>query len=551
MRHLLPAAHMTAPSQGHALADASQLPARLTAINQPADLRPPVNQAIISKQVATHARRVCLFKPARLLFAHAAKAAHIWGETMPTMQTHAKNTSRWFLDHWYLLFICLVLVMRVFFWFSPSHAEKINMIYLWPMAITATSLVVVQRRMLLSFRFALPGAMALWLFVSCVVNGDPYLVYNRTFMLGIILSFLSFFLVTPTLPPEKRENVFRWLASLYCLLMVGMASLGLYVALTGQSIRTPLSDEAIRISINRLFFLHYHPNEAGSALVIALYLLLYLFASWRGVAKRLLLALAGLVTALAIALTGSRTSVLLAALGVGVLVFWAIYTHLFGKRKWLRWPVGLVALAGVTAALYLALSFSVGFVATLAQHSAAQVPPPAVTEGQPAEPAPQAATPPQNVVRMDDSRVQMQDIGTFNMRVEIWQTGLDYMKAHPRAYLFGVPDNIVARIPQAAGRQEMHMHNAYLEMFLLGGVPGIALYALFLLLLAYSGLTLAFRRTSGLGTRFLAFVPLLIAVNGITEIYPLFSGNVMDMMYFAISGTVLSLAGNSLPRIRR
>ncbi len=61
---------------------------------------------------------------------------------------------------------------------------------------------------------------------------------------------------------------------------------------------------------------------------------------------------------------------------------------------------------------------------------------------------------------------------------------------------------------------------------------------------------MAFRRTSGLGTRFLAFVPLLIAVNGITEIYPLFSGNVMDMMYFAIAGTVLSLAGNSLPRIR-
>ena len=464
------------------------------------------------------------------------------------MHIQTEKPASWITDHWYLLFIAAVLVMRVFFWFSPSHAEKINIIYLWPMAITAVTLVMVKRRAQLNWRYALPVAMAVWLWVSCIVNGDAYLLYNRTFMLGVVLSFLCFFLVIPTLPAEKREQGFRALAALYCLLMLAMAALGLFVAITGQSIRTPLSDESIRISINRLFFLHYHPNEAGSAFVVALYLILYLFASWRGVLPRMLLALAGTVVALAIALTGSRTSVLLSAVGVGVLIFWAMYSLRFRKHPWLRWPIGLAAMGVATVGLYLALSFSVGLVASLAQPANAPSPSetvqataaPAATGGQPAA---EPTTAPQNVVHMDDSRVQLQDIGTFNMRVEIWQTGLDYLKAHPNAYLFGVPDNIVARIPHAAGREEMHMHNAFLEMLLLGGIPGIAMYIAYLLLLAVSGIRLAFRKTSGLATRFLALLPLMIAINGMTEIYPLFSGNVMDMMYFAIGGAVLSLAG--------
>ena len=329
--------------------------------------------------------------------------------------------------------------------------------------------------------------------------------------------------------------------------MLVVAVLGLTVAFTGRPFLTALSDEPIYISENRLFFFRYHPNEAGSALVVALYLTLYLFAAWRRVIARILLIPAGGILCLTIALTGSRTAIILVAAGVSLLVFWAIYTYAFHSRAWLRWPVGLVAFVAIVAGLYLGLNASVGLVAQVSRQNAAAD----IAAAAPAAVAAAAAKQDGSVIATVDSRVQLEDLGTFNMRVGIWKSGLTYLKAHPRAYLFGAPDNVVGRIPQKAGRTEMHMHNAYLEMLLLGGVPGLALYALYLLLLVYNGLRLALYRESGWAHRFLGVVPLLLAVNGVTEIYPMFSGNVMDLMYFAISGAVIAFSMQLPPRRAR
>lgn len=478
------------------------------------------------------------------------------------MQVQKKFPKPWRVD-WYVAVISLFLVLRILAWFSPSHAEKINFIYLWPLAIVSAVLVIVQHSSLHQWRFMLPGCLVAWLWIGCIVNGDAYLVYNRGFILGVFVSFICFFLLIPSLSSERREKGLQWIAVLYCGLMLVMASLGLYVALTGHVIQTPFSDESIRIFEYRLYFFRYHPNEASSAFVVALYLLLFLFASWRNGLARAVLVLAAAAIAWTIALTGSRTAILLAAGGLSIFVFWAIYTYLFQTRLWLRWLAGIAVGAVLLVALYFGLSFSVNIATTIAQSTTTAAPvvdastahtispvaepfPAAAqqTDGpvQSAEPSPTAVVPMDHTVQTVDSRVQLQDIGTFNARVEIWQTGLDYLKAHPMAYLFGVPDNIVSRIPHLVGRTEHHMHNAYLEMLLLGGIPGLALYGLYLLLLAYSGLRLAFDRSSSWGRRFLAVVPLLLAANGVTEIYPLFSGNVMDMMYFAISGAVIAFA---------
>lgn len=445
--------------------------------------------------------------------------------------------------YWYLAAIGLILVLRLFFWFSPSHADKINIIYLWPFAIATAALAAQQRLFPLRWQFALPPAMVGWLLLSCALNGDAYLIYNRTFILGIFLSYISFFLVIPSLAPAKRERGLQGLAALYCALMLAVAVLGVTVAVTGRPFTTPLSDEPIYIMQNRLFFFRYHPNEAGSALVVALYLALYLFAAWRKALARIPLALAACVFCLAIALTGSRTAILLAAGGVGALVFFSVYTYAFRSAPWLRWPVGLAAVAAIVVGLYLGMNYSVGLVGKVAQQNA--------TPSAAAAPAAQGADPADSTVKAVSSRVQMEDLGTFNLRVGIWKSGLAYLKAHPKAYLTGVPDNVVGRIPQKAGRTEMHMHNAFLEMLLLGGIPGLALYGLYLLLLLFSGLRIAFARQSGWSRRFLAVIPLMLTVNGVTEIYPMFSGNMMDLMYFAVSGAVIAFALELPPRRAR
>ena len=106
----------------------------------------------------------------------------------------------------------------------------------------------------------------------------------------------------------------------------------------------------------------------------------------------------------------------------------------------------------------------------------------------------------------------------------------------------------MGRIPQGIGRSEYHLHNVLIEMLLLGGIPGLLLYACFLFTVFKSALRLAFGKDTCLAHRFLAVTPVLLMLNGITEIYPTFSGNVMDMMFFVLAGVVVALGS---PATRR
>ena len=456
-------------------------------------------------------------------------------------------------NDWYFFLFCVILILRVFFWFSPSHAEKVNFIYLWPLAIASAAVLVTRTPELRQWTFALPVFMVIWLWVGCMVNGDPYLLYNRGFILGIFLSFISSFLFIPSQSGARRERGLEWIAILYCALLLMVACLGLFVALTGNTFQTAFSDEAIRMKENRLYFFHYHPNEAASAFVVALYLIMYLFASHKTVWKRIVLVLSGAAVAWAIGFTGCRTAIFLAAAGISAWVFIALDRHPFQNRVWLRWVVRLSISAFVMVGFYFGITLSTNLIVKA-------TPPTAVNTPQStASTAIHDASKPETVPIQHDQVKQtrdarafhIQDINTLNRRTEIWQSGLGYLKNHPRAYLFGVPDNIVARIPQQVGRAETHMHNAFIEMLLLGGIPGLAMYLSFLAILAYNGIRLAMYKGSCWGRRFLGIVPLLLAANGITEIYPLFSGNVMDMMYFVISGAVIAFAKDLPPAHKR
>ena len=470
------------------------------------------------------------------------------------MQRMKTGVLRRALEQWYLILIGFFLILRVFFWFSPDHAEKMNLVYLWPMIVAAVALVVASHRRMLPKAFYLLAALFVWLLFSCAVNGDPYLVYNHAFIQYLFTGMIGFFLVIPTLREGQAEVGFRRLATLYCLLMLLLAGLGLFSALTGTPIQTKLSDRVIYVASNRLYFFQYHPNEAASAMTIGAMLLLYLALHSRNWLLKGLQVLGALLLGVIIALTGSRTSMILFALGFGAFAFWLVWSRPMRRVRWARWPVSL-AVFGIVALLgYQGIAQSIGVVASLTLKIEAAANPVEASEAAASAEietgAPHAAQ--TEVVHMYAARQQFQDLGTLNMRLEIWQTGIDYLKEHPKALLFGVPDNVISRIPASAGRPESHMHNAYLEMLLMGGIPGILLYLGYLAFVLRACWQLAFRKESTVAHRLLAVIPVLIAVNGLTEIYPLFSGNVMDMMSFAISGAVITLAGRrgeiALPR---
>lgn len=450
------------------------------------------------------------------------------------------------LEQWYLILIGFFLILRIFFWFSPEHAEKMNLVYLWPMIVAAVALLLASRHAMLPKAFYLLATLFVWLLFSCAVNGDPYLVYNHTFIQYLFTGMIGFFLVIPTLRNGRPEDGFRRLATLYCLLMLLLAGLGLFSALTGTPIQTQLSDRAIYVASNRLYFFQYHPNEAASAMTIGAMLLLYLALQSRSWPLKVLQVLGALLLGIVIALTGSRTSMILTALSFGAFAFWMVWSRPVRRARWARWPLSLAVFSAVALLGYLFIAQSIGVVASLTLKIETVTHPVAASEAAASAEietgAPRAAQ--TEVVHMYAARQQFQDLGTLNMRQEIWQTGLDYLKENPKALLFGVPDNVISRIPASAGRPESHMHNAYLEMLLMGGIPGILLYLGYLAIVLRACWRLAFRKESTLAHRLLAVIPVLIALNGLTEIYPLFSGNVMDMMSFAISGAVITLSGS-------
>lgn len=460
------------------------------------------------------------------------------------MQTYKNGVIHRLREYWYLLLMGLFLILRLFFWFSPSHAEKMNPVYLWPAILIAVALLIYSRPLMLPKGFKLLAGLFLWLLFSCCINGDPYLIYNHTFFQYLFTCMIGFFLVIPMLRGGRYEAGFRLLAYVYCLLMLLLALLGLFSALTGIPIHTKLSDSTLYVNSNRLFFFQYHPNEAASAFTIGVMLLLYLALQSRKILMKVLLLLCALILSVVIALTGSRTSMVITAVCMGACAFWIVYSLLARRPGWLRWPAGLATFCVIALLAYQAIVMSIGMVASLTLKIEAAINPVAASEAADSavieNGAPRAAQ--TEVVHMYQARQQFQDIGTLNMRLEIWQSGIDYLKEHPKALVFGVPDNIVSRIPTSVGRKESHMHNAYLEMLVMGGIPGLLMYLGFLAVVFRACWRLAFRKGSPLSYRFLAVIPPLIALNGLTEIYPLFSGNVMDMISFAISGAVIALS---------
>ena len=477
------------------------------------------------------------------------------------MNVLARDALQWMQKRWYTLFIALLFILRVFFWFSPSHETKMNITYLWPGVIAAVALVICTRRKWLPQGSALTLGMAAWLLFSCVVSGDPYLEYNRTFLLGIVTCFAACFLAVPMAGPRDYEGTLRLLARVYVGLMVLVAALGIYSVVTATQIRTPFSDDFIGLRGDRLFVFQYQSNEVGSAFVIGFFLALYLAMSGKGALHTLGCILGALVLYGGIAATVSRTAMALAAAGCGVCAFWYGCRALGAKGFWLRWLAALALLLAVTAAAYFSLTQTVGWLSSgmgrtaAIPKAAAEATAPAGEPGSGQEAAMEAeaqdARPsPERSGSAAQARLGIDDLGTFNMRTEIWQAGLTYLKEHPRTLLLGVPDNVVSRIPRSIGRSVFHLHNAFLEMLLLGGIPGLALYLGFLFVLFRHALRLAFAKASPVHHRFLAVIPVLMTLNGVTEIYPLFSGNVMDMMHFVLSGAVIAFSA-AIPRNNR
>ncbi len=454
-------------------------------------------------------------------------------------------------DHRQQLAAAILLLMMLLLLLMGTPNREINIVkaYFWPAAIAMTAIMALQLYRKPSAAGITGVALSLWFLVCNILNGDYYLLYNMRFMFGMWMTFglcLPLMLVLDDKSREKWLVIYALLYGLYMLLLSLVCS---YAAWTEQKILFPGMEGDIGITSNRLYALCKHPNELGCSMNIAMLCWLILAVKTRKPLLRVLCLLALLPLAFSIGLTASRTSIVTAALVFGAAATVVVTAKLVASRRWLRWMTGAVSLVVVTVVTMWLLNAGVPLLMkdrTLLVESRLLVQTAVAEEAENAPKVLASSAKEGSKASKSDSQLEQrtfsQSFGTFSMRTEIWEAGVEYIKQNPRVLLFGSTDGQVSRIPRwQLGRSVSHMHNSWLEMLIQVGVLGFAAYVFIIGRMMLSSARQVFNVALPAWRRILAAAPVVMLVCTLMEIYPCVSGNVMDMMYMVLTGAVIAL----------
>lgn len=433
-------------------------------------------------------------------------------------------------------FIVLVLLTLLLV-AMPSREGKIISAYLWPAAVALFVMMTIS----LAGRPTTAGLagilLACWFVVCTLANGDYYLAFNLRFVFGVVVTFGVGLPLFQILDESARE---RWLTVMmvaFGLVTAGIALISTYACIRDRLIALPGLEGTIGITMYRLYAFGRHPNEVGCMLNIGLLCwLTLLFRTRSGWLKALCMVVLAPIC-FALSLTVSRTAIAIASLALGGSCLVAVTR----KKGWQRWIIGSVLMAAVCAvALYGMMTFI------------PQLLPSGATDVVIYQERIEAGMYTQE--ELDDIRADGEErdghiwqrsltdgLGTFSMRTEIWQSGLAYLKENPRTLLLGNTDGQVARIPfRALDREIYHMHNTYLEILLLAGIPGLVLYGFILICFLWQAVRLFFDSDTPAWQRVLAAAPVALLPCTLMEIYPSVSGRASDMMMLALMGAAIS-----------
>ena len=417
-----------------------------------------------------------------------------------------------------------ILMIRLFFWFSPTHQASMESVYVWPIAVLFTGVALHQAWMNKNHSILLALSIPVWLYITTLLGGDYYLTYNLRFIIGVFLTFGMGYSMLWLVQPKSRNKAFMTVTVGYIVAMTLMGIAGIYATVMRIKLFTPLDTTFLGVMHQRLYAFSYHPNALACAELMALLLTLYvMLAKKRWIGALLPMAIVQLVT---IYLTVSRTSIILAAFGCA----WCAGVYGFSacKKKvtWLRLMLSFVVGALLFCTVYGLSSPVASKLSTLIKTEAS------VQMGQ--------TKANKDAHAVVERKEELDKLITFSNRTNIWKAGFTYLRQNPKALVLGTPDNIVARIPRKMGvSPEYHFHSVPMEMLMLGGIIGLVLYLAFMFMVAKACYRLFFTRDIPPAVRMLTGLPPLLTVSGLLEIHPALSGNVMDIMFLCICSMVI------------
>lgn len=283
--------------------------------------------------------------------------------------------------------------------------------------------------------------------------------------------------------------------------------------------------------------LFMHPNYAGAVCCLSLLLSIYLFLSSKHAAAKALCALSGIVTYVALAMSDSRTSMIAAAVAIGLLGFLVVRAALRKKAVWLGWTAGIACLLAVTIGCYFLYgAVDSGVRSRIA--SGAAVAEDALTSED---------IPPTETNSAGNERRALQDLQTANGRTDIWLAAYTALREEPLLLLRGTlyEHSMSAVLPYLqSGLPFSHMHNSFLQTLISVGLPGFLLLLAALVCFARHSIRLLFFRGSqSLASRFLPSVLVACLIISMLEAMFFMTDQwLYNAVFFLVAGLVARLS---------
>ncbi len=373
-----------------------------------------------------------------------------------------------------------------------------------------------------------------WFVVTRALNGDHYLSNGYD---SVSLTACACAVALPlglNKDAAARARAMRATALTLTLVMGALAWLAVGSAVTRQEILLPGAETVIGVDsvfsgIPRLNLLGIHPNTAAALLNIALGMALWLMLTAKRKLWLIPLALIAIGLYAAVALTDSRTAMIVTALMLAGLCYLL-------AAQWLRQKPALArTLIALAAAALIAVGAYFGF--SLANDAISAFP------GARAEAAEQAEAP------LISERPLTENLLDWSGRLTVvYPKAIEVLKERPIALAIGTAEHQTTKaLSRLAGERFYHWHNSFLEVLISTGVPGL------LLALAFSALLIArcgklfFAPNAPLAAKMLVLTVAGLFLHGMLEAYLFIHGGTCTMLFMLLSGLALGYAEELCP----
>lgn len=328
----------------------------------------------------------------------------------------------------------------------------------------------------------------LWLVLTRFLNGDHLLRREFLTVMDILITFLMF--ASAAQLNEKQRNLFlSALVIIYCCFFVMVCITGLFVTITGSYLCIdPVYDIWIKVDriagVNSLVLFSQNTIICASWVYIALALLVYAFIRRHNCVLRILILLGIVPVFLTLPLFHSRTIQIVFAISCGMLALLILMRSLNNLSLLIRIPTVVFVTALALLIGFFSFNWSNVLVTELRSSCSPVFSDYYESIDNKADPAVFGIDISEEISGNMEEQRELSTNSTMTGRTDIWKSGFIAMRRDPSILEYGSlsdelmnPVNRILKeeINPAVKKDKPHMHNMFLQILMLTGIPGLLL----------------------------------------------------------------------------